>query len=91
MDDKDAPAFVGAVWPRDIIEEYKKWDRRTNPWRYEEGVHLQLDGRGIYPIMLWLPDNERISLEYYRRLFPEGRRRLKPHQLPEDLDSPQKL
>jgi len=87
MDDKDAPAFVGVVWPRDIIEKFKKWDRRKNPSRNQKGVELQLDGRGIYPIMLWLPDNERISLKHYRRLFPEDRQRLKPHQLPEDLDS----
>jgi len=31
MDDKDAPALVGAVWPCDIIEKYKKWHRRTRP------------------------------------------------------------
>ena len=87
MDDKDAPAFVGAVWPRDIIEKYKEWHRRTQPWAYEKGVHLQLDGPGPYPIMLWLRDDERISLERYRRLLPASRQKLKPHQLPEDLDA----
>jgi hypothetical protein len=69
MDDKGAPAFVGAAWPRDIIEKYKKWHRRTQPWFYEKGVHLQLDGTGPHAVMLWLRDDERISLEHYRRFI----------------------
>jgi len=37
--------------------------------------------------MLWLRDDERISLEHYRRLLPASRQKLKPHQLPEGLEA----
>lgn len=89
-EDKSGPALVSSRWPREIIEQYKIWHRKTHPEYYEEGIIVRLKTRGMMPVRMWLRDDERISLSDYRRLYPRDRQRLKPHQLPEDLSSRKK-
>ena len=86
-ENKSGPALVSSRWPREIIEQYKIWHRKTCPYFYEKGEILYLKSRGPSDVSMFLRENERISLSDYRRLYPRDRQKLKPHQLPEDLES----
>ena len=86
MEDKSGPALVGSQWPRKIIEQYEVWRKRTDPSFMQKGIFLQMKGRGPHPRFLWLKEGDRISLEHCRRLLPSNLEKLKPDQMPEDLE-----
>jgi len=86
-EDKSGPALVSSRWRPEIIEQYKIWHRKKYPESYEKGEILWLKSRGPSDVWMFLRENEKISLSDYRRLYPRDRQRLKPHQLPEGLES----
>ena len=84
-DDNDGPAFVSSRMSREMIEKYERWRRLTNPHDDEKGmlVGLREDGEIAE---FWLRHGERLTMEQYRRLVPSSLERMRPHQLPEELD-----
>ena len=83
----DSPAFVSSRMHREMIESYERWHRQRYPEDYEEGVHLDLVSKKHGTTSLWLRDDQRLTLDQWRRLLRASRQLVQPHQLPEGLEA----
>lgn len=85
---RDGPAFVSV---RNTVEGMKKAGIKAchelPPVKDGTYVYCRNPKSKQHMLPVWLPHDERISLEHWKLLDPEAQAKLPLHQWPEDLSS----